>query len=100
MIEARAAGRQRFGGDQRDLGLGIGVGQALGGFVGKGFDRLQEPVTHFLRSKQLKCPLQRRAVFRPDGADQQFPATGGFEVFMPRGHAVAGRHDYVSSKVR
>jgi len=85
-------GGQGLGRDQGDFALGIRVGQALRRFRRQFGHRLQETVADLFGAEQTERGMQRRAVFGPDGADQQLVATGCLENLVPGRHAVTGSH--------
>ncbi|AGH78345.1 gamma-glutamyl phosphate reductase [Xanthomonas axonopodis Xac29-1] len=97
--DQRFAGRQLLGGDQHDLALGIGMGQALHhlrGDFGRGAHKAR---ANFLRSQQAESSLQRRTILGTDRAKQKGAAIGQAEVFMPGRHAIANGHDRCSLKI-
>ena len=90
--DQRFAGGQRLGGDQGELGVGVGMGQALRHFRRQLLQGVEEPVADLFRSQQAEGALDGAGIFRADRADQQFTPAGQAEVFMPRRQAFRRGH--------
>ena len=92
------ARRQGFRHHQREFAAGVGAGQALGLFGAHFLHREQEALAHFLRLQQAETGAQRHRVLGTDGTDQDVAAIGQADMFVPRGHAVAGGHGAIMAR--